>query len=1082
MHKKIIHTLFEKQAVARPENIAVKEEERTITYKQLNENANALANHLRDDGVERETIAGAMMSTGIELITAMLAVFKSGGLYLPVDPKLSAKRQKEIINKSGAKYLITNEQYLESAFELAKDQDSVKKVKVLNPITGFALYDRMENEFVLEANQPDASTVNPEIINDGDDGNYMFFTSGSTGVAKAFVGMHKSLSHFIHWEQAEFGVDESFKISQLSPPSFDAFLRDVFLPLSFGGQVCIPNEQTRSNTHKLIDWIEDQKVTLIHCVPSLFRLISKELYNPEEQRFSELKHILMAGEGLFARDVHAWRKGAGKHVELVNLYGTSETTLAKTYNRIKEVPEDPAAIIPIGQPISKTIIAVINHGMACSPGEVGEIYIKTPFMTKGYFNDPELTRTVFVQNPLLKGQDDIVYKTGDLGRYLENGDIEVIGRLDDQVKINGIRVELNEVKQALLKVDGIDEAFVIAHKTNDVNELICYYVGTEMEIAEIRSQLQFYISESIMPSYYLHMDEFPLSINGKIDKKSLPLPHELVMKSVEYEPVQTETEQLLENIYCEVLGLKNVGRKASFFQIGGTSLKAIQVISRIYAALEISLKISDVFSNPTVRGLATVIELSEKDDFNHIAHMPDQEYYDSTYAQNRLWILNQFEKEKNAYNMPAAYVLRGNCNVAALKQSFEALVERHEILRTTFISTNGSVKQVVHDAGQFAFKVEMEDISGAKDKKDRAANIAEEVAVTAFDLENGPLLRVKLVRMEENEHLLLFAMHHIISDEWSLEILIKDVIAYYNVFSSAQERLPDPLAIQHRDYAAWFNQMVGGKQWKESQKYWLAKLEKELPVIDFPADYERPMVKSTQGDTTEFLITEPLSDKLQSYTVKQEVSLFMILMSALKVVLYKYTGQQDLIINAPISGRNHPQLEDQIGFFVNMLPLRTMIDTEDDFISVLQKVRKTTLEAFEHGMYPFDKIIEDLDVEHNPRRSPLTDIWMQLSDKPVDLAGDFDFTLHEFDTGYSISKVDLTFKFIKHDNHIQGVIEYSTDLFTADTIDLLKDNLLHVTEVLIDNPQEKIEKIKLLASEKEQQAVDDIMKMMQDLS
>ncbi|MCP4990322.1 MAG: non-ribosomal peptide synthetase [Colwellia sp.] len=587
MIKTIIHTVFEETVKNFPHNIAIKEGEIEITYSALNKRANRLAHKLRNNGVGRHKIVGLFLPAGIDYVVGLLSVAKSGGIFMPLDVEFPKMRIKTLLDKTDPVVIISN-------------HDNTPPVH--KNIINYSLNDD-EDLNILD--------IEPDLISDPDDGNYIMFTSGSTGDPKAILGCHKGLSHFIHWEIKEFNLDNSVRISQLAPTTFDVSLRDIFTPLITGGVLCIPSQEQRTNPRLLLKWMDGMGLTLVHCVPSLFRLLLRELEirDSTENVLHNLEHILLAGEAVYGNDVIRWRSLIKDRIELVNIYGPSETTLAKAFNRISENVNEPGRIIPIGKPISNTAFLIIKKKRLCKIGEIGEIYIKTPFRSKGYYKDPDATAACFVQNPLNTDNDDIIYKTGDSGRYLSDRSIEFLGRLDNQVKVHGIRVELGEIEKNILKNDLVSHAVVLAHKSkNDGNHLTCYYIEiSPIEGEDLKEYLRDFLPEYMIPGFFVKMDKFPLNLHGKIDRKALPKPEDLLYQNIGYQEPEGEIETNLSNILGEIIGLKRVGVNNTFTELGGDSLSAIRTVSRIFQTFGVDIPFQDIFPNGTARTLANII-------------------------------------------------------------------------------------------------------------------------------------------------------------------------------------------------------------------------------------------------------------------------------------------------------------------------------------------------------------------------------------------------------------------------------------------------------------------------------------------
>lgn len=1034
MSKKLIHTLFEHQASNNPGRIAIRETHRSITYGELNVKANRLAHLLREMGIRQESIVGVMIPGGSGLVLALLAAFKSGGVYLPIDPAFSKKRLLQIFSLSRPEVLIISNnlqtQVLQTLNELQIDPPALVA---------------LDEDFHFTGNAG-VATADPEWINDPDDGNYLFYTSGSTGEAKAFMGRHQSLSHFIHWQLKEFHVNETFKVSQLSQFTFDASLRDIFLPLSCGGVLCIPEPDIKSNIISLIDWIAGMEINLVHCVPSLFRLITKELQQQKRTHvFPHLRYIMMAGEPLYAKDILNWREVAGNHVEIVNLYGTSETTLAKTFHRIGAVADNPSQALHVGKPIDNAAVLILNDGIPCAAGETGEVYIRTPFMTKGYYRNDTLNREVFIQNPLVEYKD-LLHKTGDVGRFIADGNIEILGRTDDQVKVNGIRVTLGEIKQAVLESAGVREAEIIVQQNSEwENELLCYYTGPT-STDELQEQLRLSLNANVLPSFFIKMEQLPLTINGKVDKKALPKPVVPAADATGDTAPANEVEQEIAGMWAELLNVPDIGRNTSFFKIGGTSLKAIQLISRVYKKYQVLIKVNDIFANATIAQLATFINSKQKKT-DDIAPVKLQPYYDVTHAQKRLWMLDQLDGEKVAYNIPGAFILKGELDIPALEQAFQALMDRHESLRTTFLAVNGEPKFKINDTAALNFKIDFVDLSTDPFALQTAEIMAGEIFNTPFNLETGPLLNAGLLQISANGYVFVLTMHHIISDGWSINIMVKELLALYNSFAQGQPHTLPALKIQYKDYAAWLNNRLSGAEGKTHRQYWLSRFEEEIPVLDLPTDHPRPAVKTTSGAVLEFDINETLTAEIRALVRAQEASVYMFLLAAVKLLLFRYSGQNDIVVGSPIAGRVHKDLDEQIGLYVNLLAIRTRLDLSADVKQLLKQIKAHLLGAYEHQLFPFDQLVKELNLAHDNRRSPLTDVWVQHSDTPWVQVSDERLGVAAFDPGYHSSKVDLTFKFTETGNRIAVIMEYNTDLFEESTIRKMKQDLIRLMEM-----------------------------------
>lgn len=1062
MHQLII-TDFENIVKKFPEKFAIEEKENKISYDQLNRRANVIADQLKKQGIIKEQIVGTMLLPDTNLVASVLAIFKAGGIYLPLDTAFSDKRLKQAFEQTQCKLMVVAQELFKPLVSRLQELEiQVDTFIVLNNIGIPTLYFSNAGQYVPSDQEPEFRDQNPPVAGEWDDASYIFYTSGSTGEGKPILGAHKSLYHYIKWETGEFKIDENCRISQLSQHTFDASLRDIFLPLLNGGTLCIPPASVRENTGALLQWIWDFEISLIHCVPSLFRMMSKELalgglvHEELQRKFKALKHILMAGEPLYARDVHNWVNKVGNQVELVNLYGTSETTLTKTLHRISTVSDDPTQILHVGKPMTDALVIITSGSELCKPGQVGEIYISTPYMSKGYYNNQELTDEVFVQNPLMANKKNIIHKTGDLGRYLPDMSVEVLGRTDSQVKVNGIRVELNEVKQAMLGVPGVEDSEVMAYRNHDnFNELVAYYTGEEIPEGVLRETLLHDLNSNILPAYYVHMEEFPLTINGKIDKRKLPQPEAFIIDEATYEPVLEGMEEQLESIWKEILRLKKIGRKAVFFKIGGTSIKAIQMISRIAREMDISLKVSEIFGNPTIEKLAAFIKSASHQPLKEISPIPLREYYDVSHAQKRLWILDQLEQSQHVYNMTSAYSLQGDLDRRALDLAYQKLISRHEILRTTFRTVDGIPWQYVSDIERSGLLIEVRDFSDNKNGINKA--IAEE-GKRSFNLAEGPLIRAILFKTGEHSHIFVLTMHHIISDGWSMEVMLHEIITCYNAFLQDKNPLLPELRIQYKDYAAWQNTMLTADAGIHRQ-FWINEFKDGVPVLELPTDFPRPAIKTYNGAKVHGVLPAELTRQLHAFNQKQGVSSFVSLMAAVNALLYRYTGQTDIVLGSPIAGRDHADLEDQIGFYVNTLALRNTWDESVNFKALVESTKTKVYEAYNHQLYPFDVLVDELDLSREMSRSPLFDVMVVLQNinlHSVSRKSMKKLKVDEWPIPGETSKFDLNFNFSDNDQELNLNLEYNKDLFSESTARQIVQHFISILQAAIQEDDKPV--------------------------
>ncbi|MBN9381665.1 MAG: amino acid adenylation domain-containing protein [Chitinophagaceae bacterium] len=1049
MEKGTIQSAFERQVASGKDRTAIEYGQRRLTYGEVNDRADRLAWILKSLGAGREEIVKVYMTSSPELVISALGIFKSGGVFLPLGVSFPKKRLTYIFNQFPPGIIITSGDMRSEMISLIQDLKlplshlvvlEGDRFSVLSFEEG-ALGEMQQAEITIpQGGCPDTS--------EPDDGCYILFTSGTTGEGKAILGRHKSLYHFINWERNEFHVGDECRVSQLNQMTFDSWFRDVFVPLCTGGVLCIPPDEIRDNMMQLLEWIDSSRITLMHFVPTVFRLLTREFerHDRRNELFTDLKFILLAGELLYAKDLLHWQRINNSRVEFVNMYGATEATMCKCFYRVGEIPENPAYVIPIGKPMSNTSIAIFNNNTPCDTGEIGEIYIRTPYLTRGYLNDPEMNARAFVQNPLVKDREDIVYRTGDLGRFLGDHTIEILGRVDNQVKINGIRIELGEIEHAVLTNKGVVQTVIVVHKKADhPDELICYYTGHVLS-EQLRDHLLGELNRNIIPSYFIRLDEFPTTINGKVDKKALPKP-EMLIEEEEYQAPENEMEIRLEAIWRHMLGLDRISRTTSFFRAGGTSTKAIQVISRIYKELDISIKVTDIFANNTIEKLAGLLLNASKTKYSAIKPIEEQEHYSMSNAQKRIWIIHQLPGRQDVHTLSRSWLLKGRLQTEALEKAVRSMVLRHESLRTVFVTIGGEVRQKIKDPEEQAFSLTLNDLRNEP-----------------FDLVNGPLVRFGLRRLDENEHVFTFAIHHIICDGWSMNIMINELMHAYNSIGHGDAGLLQPLPFQYKDYVSWQHKQLSTASYQASERYWLDRFSGEVPILHLPEDLPRPPMKTYDGAYFDFVIDSTLYDRIKQFCREKDLSLFTLLLASIKCLLYRYTGQHDIVVGTPVFGHGRKELEDQTGLYINTVALRTTFSPDESFHQLLDKVQQTMAEAIEHSRYPFDQLVMALDAKRDWSRSPLFDVWAVLqnpqSKGDVKLLMD-GLEVYDFNRDVRISLHDLSFNFYESDNLFSTIV-YNPKLFHHSTITRLADHWRLLLDAVVGGSDQAIRSIPYL--------------------
>ncbi|WP_281322335.1 non-ribosomal peptide synthetase [Flavobacterium aestivum] len=1078
-----IHKNFEDIVSLYPSHTALVESSGNTSYASLNSFANQLSGLLLDIGISADDSAGVLLSSGKELIGSLLSCLKTGITYVPLSNGFSQARMQQAVSETSMKVLITDDvSWLEfqsqgishefshvlvfkaSGSSLLGDLGLGNLDLISLEKTSLEVYqvtssgDYIVSDYRLEH----YSEENINVYYPVDNSSYIFYSSGTTGKSKAIVGNQESISHYVNWHKNTFGFDTESRVSQIASVTFDASLKDILTSLISGSSLCIPAKKTRENMVLLVGWLLEEKVTILQTVPSLFRLLTNSL---TEQNLSlkEVKEVVLAGEKLYGRDVELWRSISGHSARMSNLYGLTETTVLKSCYHIPNEDLDPGTVLPVGQAIDNSMIAVINDSGLSMWGEIGEVYIKSPYVSKGYL-DQELTTVLFVQNPLVTDHKDLVCKTGDLGRYDSSGNLEILGRIDDQIKLHGVRVELDGIRSSLLNLEGIGQVELVLHTDNTVDSLLCYYSGTEYGSSELRLLLSATLDRSNIPDYFIYIEEFPLTLNGKVDKRSLPKPSELLRGS-NYEAPNGAIETSLSGIWAELLSIpqSSIGRNDSFFDLGGSSLKAIQLISRIYKQYEVQLSIGEIFNHSSLKMQASLIAESKGDTvYSSIKQVAEQEDYALSHAQRRTWLIEQQIEGISPFNGIQVYRLKGNLDVEALTKSFRALIERHESLRTIFILKDGEARQKILKNSDVAIHIETIDISAAPELRD---TILEKLRNDRFDLSQWPLFRVKVLSYGSNTYDLAFVDHHIISDEWSLQILVRDLVSYYNGFILGEESSLETLQIQYKDYAAWQSSDVGSTQFETSANYWKTHLL-DAPRIELASDRPRPAVMSHQGAQEHFSFSKEASTGLKAICSELECTLFMGVSALVYTLLYRYTGQSDITLGTPVAGRDHTDLENQIGLYLNTVALRAQFSGEDNFRELLAHIKQISVAGFSHQTFPFDLLVEQLHSDVSKNRSPIFDVVVILQNIDLQLMESLEMEGLEVSSANEeskISKGDLRFQFIDREDYLEGNIEYSTDLYDSDRIKRMVADINNLAIDIIEKQSVAIRKLNFLS-------------------
>ena len=1021
---KTLHQIFEEQVLKTPDNIALVLSGTTMTYRQLNESANRLGRTLRARGVGPDTVVGLIADRSFEMVIGILAVLKAGGAYMPIDPEYPAERKTYMLENSGAKTLLTKK-----AFAV--------------PFEGACVY-------LDDASAYDCDASNLEPVNTPSDLAYIIYTSGSTGRPKGVMIEHHNLMGLLFNDQFGFEINDSDVWTLFHSYCFDFTVWEMYGSLLRGGKLIIITREVALDQRLYLDLLQKEHVTILNQTPqSMYNLVNLELQSGNKEL--SIRYVFLGGEALKPSLIKPI-KNKYSQTEFVNLYGPTETTIFVTYKKLLEA-DFSSQLSNIGSVVPMMKMYVADKHMQLVPAGVpGELYVGGNGVSRGYINNPALTKERFIDNPFCIG-DGPLYKTGDLVKRTLDGELLYLGRIDSQVKIRGYRIELGEIESVLLEHEAVEETIAVAYDANGGRKLCVYYKAqTELTHEALTDFLLGKLPEYMAPSVFIRMEKFPLNTSGKVDKARLPHPTEQISRAEFIRP-STELETTVAEVWVQTMDFTDIGVNDNFFELGGTSLNAVKMTTVLNKRLGIELSPRHIFEYPTVKQLAGLISKLPKKGFLAISPVGEKAFYPASSAQKRQYILRQLEGERAGYNVSFAVLLEGRLDTERLEAALKGLLARHESLRTGFELRDGEPVQVVRAEVPFS----LEHLKTDKEATDIASLLA--AFVRPFDLGRAPLFRRGLISLSEDRYILLFDMHHIISDGASVDVLIRELGELYT-----GDELP-PLKIQYKDYAAWHNALLKSEAISAQETYWLERFSGELPVLNMPLDHPRPTVRSGAGGQVSFAADKKLTSSLKKLASETGTTLFMALMAAYNILLSKYTGQEDIIIGMPAEGRQHADLHGLIGMFVNTLAIRSHPAGEKTASSFLEEIRDDVLSAFENQDYPFEELVDKSGVKRNVSRNPLFDtmLTLQKADYSKLELGGVSARLIECDL--KTSKFDLMLEAVDRGETLTLGIEYDTALFERATVERLGGHFLNILADLALNPLKKLRKMTILSEE-----------------
>jgi amino acid adenylation domain-containing protein len=1026
--RKCVHERFEDQVTRTPNAPAIVFEDVSLTYGELNRRANQLARHLRSIGVKPETRVAIGVERGLEMVVGMVAVFKAGGAYVPLDLSYPEQRLQFMLQDSAPVALLVSSER-QGLGDLAGGMH--QGVHVID----------LTNVYVF-GNLPETNLDRAETGVDPENVACVIYTSGSTGEPKGSEIPHRSIPGFI------FGTDyvcfdEESVLLQHSSVSWDAFTLELWPSLLSGGRSVLARQRVMS-AEEIREYVQGQGVNTLWLTAAQFNSIVES----DVRCLEGVKYLMTGGEAASVRHIRRVKEQL-PGMRVVNGYGPSECTVfSSCYVVPDELPETMLSL-PIGKPIGDRRMYVLDRAMNVSPiGVVGEAYIGGASVARGYFLRPDLTAERFVPDPYSAQGGERLYRTGDLVRWRRDGTIEFVGRNDDQVKVRGFRIELGEIEARLLEYDGVREAVVVAQ--DDVaagKRLVAYYIEGandfqqsngqgKLGAEELRRHLAQRLPEYMVPAAYVRLEALPLTSNGKLDRKRLPAPDGNAYSVSGYEEPQGEVETTLAAIWREMLEIATVGRNDDFFELGGHSLLAVTMIGRLRETLRLEVEIGDVFEHSRLSELAGKISGGRKAQLPPITKADRSQPLPLSYAQQRLWFLAQMEGVSEVYHMPFGVRLVGRLDRQALGLALDRIVQRHETLRTTFAMVDGEPVQRIAPVEGSHFTLRDHDLREQRDSELILRQLYEEEAHASFDLEAGPLIRGRLVRQGEDQYALLITMHHIISDGWSVGVLLNDLSVLYRAFvRGAADPLPD-LAVQYPDYAVWQRHWMQGEVLERQAQYWKTTLAGAPTLLELPAHHVRPANQEYAGAWYDMVLDERLTAGLKELSKQHGATLYMTLVAGWAALMGRLSGQQDILIGSPVANRRQGELERLIGFFVNTLVLRADLSNRPDVGELLERVKIQSLGAQQHQDIPFEQVVEAVQAERSLAHGPLFQVmfaWQNAPRGELDLVGLKTMGLEM--VSHRVARFDLTVSLWEFSERIAGGVEYATALYEKATIE-----------------------------------------------
>ncbi|MGN7610534.1 amino acid adenylation domain-containing protein [Magnetococcales bacterium HHB-1] len=1058
-----LHQRFERQVEKTPHANALIFNDQTLSYQQLNQQANRLAHHLiKTVGIKKETLVAICLERSLEMVIAIYAVLKAGGAYVPLDPHYPDARLSLMIQDMDTPVILSQKALYDRLTTIAPQQTII-------PLD--------EPESIPENLTPE----NPEVDLNAENLAYMIYTSGSTGEPKGVLQTHINLMHRLFWMQETFSLSKEDRVLQKTPFTFDVSLWEFFWPLMIGAPLVIAKPDGHKDSAYLISLIQKERISIIHFVPAMLQIF---MDTPGVTACQSLRYLLCGGESLrYELQEHIFKKLP--HTELHHLYGPTEATIDVTHWPCQKNRKN--RTIPIGYPLANVQLHILDRALNPLPiGVPGELHIAGSGLARGYLNQKEETEKKFINNPF--DPQSRLYKTGDLVQYLEDGSIEYLDRLDYQLKIRGFRVEPGEIENRLTQHPDIASAVVMAKKEQATTYLIAYLVakkGGSPSQQSIKTFLKQTLADYMIPSIMIFLEKLPLNANGKIDRGALPEPTIKRSPSTKnYVAPKRAVEHILADLWRAHLHVKNIGVHDHFFELGGDSIKGAILINRLQKITGERISVVAIFEAPTISKMVRYLKKHHLDAFYAleqsdnsapsepltITPKPEDQPPPLSFAQQRLWFLNQLEKENITYNMPMALHIHGPLKQNLLQRALDHLVERHKTLQCAFPSRDGEPAVLYNHK---SIKLHIIDLTTTENQEHAITQLLKDDLETPFNLTKGPLLRCHLILCNRETSILLINMHHIISDGWSIDILIREWSALYNAFEAEKPSPLPPMRLHYHDYAYHQQQQITQKRFKKQRAYWKKQLNDIPTLLDMPTDFLRPPEQHFSGKTLAFSIPKKMVEQLKKLGQRQDASLFMSLLSLFAILLSRYSQSEDIIIGTPIANRTSREVEQMIGFFINTLVMRLNLAGGPSFEKLLKQTRKVALEAYDHQDIPFEKLVEDLKPQRNLSHSPLFQVMFVLQNTPSTIPKLNHLKLSPLQQENTVSKFDLTLYMEETEQGLDAQLEYSCALFSKARMQRFCEQFQILLQSAIKNPEKPVDQLEVLTPQERKQLLYD---------